>query len=129
MADFPIRSIPTQKTYATATVTTSTDGLSNVIDLGGHTVNSIQMSTAWTAANLTFAGSVNSSAEMMTVRHTTACTELTYATTDNYQVTVDPYLLSGLRYLQVRSGTAGTPVAQAAERVLILGLTPVNPIK
>lgn len=129
MATQPIKNIGTTKTYATATVSTAATGLSNVIDLSGYSVASIQMTTAWTAANITFMASVSSSATMQSVRHTTACTELTYASTNSQQVVLDQYLFSGQRYLQVRSGSTASPVAQAAERALIIGLTPVNPFK
>ncbi len=112
---------------ATATVTTSTDGLSDVIDLGGHTIRSIQMSTAWTNAGLTFMGAAtNSTADMASVRVTTACTELNYASTAGYVLSIDPDYFAGMRLVQLRSGTTATPVAQAAEREVILGLIPVD---
>lgn len=126
MATFPIRKIPALKTYATATITTETDGLSDVIDIGGHALRSVQMSSAWTAANLTFMGAISSSASLKSVRVTTAATELTYATTVGYVLSVNPEYTAGLRFLQVRSGTTAVPVAQAAERAVILGLSAVD---
>lgn len=129
MATNPIRKLPSNKTYATATVTTSTDGLSDVIDLGGHQLSAIQMSTAWTGANMTFMGSVSSTAAMASVYATTAVTELTYATSASVLVAIDPTALKGLRYLQIRSGTAGTPVAQAAARSILLGLNSFEPTR
>ena len=112
--------------FATATVTTSTDGLSDVIDLGGAGVRSIQVSTAWTAASMTFKASIDSSANMQTVRVSTACTELTYNSTANYSMAINSEFLSGFRFLQIRSGTAATPVAQAAARTIKIGLRNVD---
>ncbi len=75
MATFPIRSVPTKRTYSTATITTAADGLSDVIDLGGHNLCGIQQTTAgWTAADLTFMGAASSSAAMASIRSTTAST-------------------------------------------------------
>ena len=126
MATFPIRKIPGLKSYATATVTTETDGLSDVIDIGGFALRSVQMSSAWTAANLTFMGAVSSSGSMKSVRVTTAATELTYVTSAGYTLSINPEYTAGLRFIQARSGTTAVPVAQAVARELILGLSAVD---
>ena len=115
---------PSRRTYAIATVSTSTDGLSDVVDLGGLTLSSIQMATDWTAAGITFKGSASSSAAMGSVYHTTGTVELTYATTPSMTHVLDPAFFSGLRFIQIRSGTSATPVAQAATRSVVLGLAP-----
>ena len=119
---------PSRRTYATATVTTAADGLSDVVDLGGLALSSIQMSTTWTAANLTFKGSASSSAVMNSIYHTTATVELTYLTSASIAHIVDPAFFAGIRFLQLRSGTSATPVAQAAARSVIIGLSPYGQI-
>ena len=119
---------PSRRTYAIATVTTGTDGLSDVVDLGGLTLSSIQTSTDWTAASITFKGSASSSAAMGSVYHTTAAVELTYATTPSMTHVLDPAFFTGLRFIQIRSGTSAVPVAQAAARSVIIGLSPYGQI-
>lgn len=123
----PIKPYPGHKTYATAIITTEADGLSDVIDLGGLQLNSVQMSTAgWTNAGLTFRGSAKSSDEMQSIYHTTAAIELNYASSASYAVSVDPKLFAGYRFIQLRSGVDGTAVAQAAARSVILGMDRID---
>ena len=110
------------RTFVSATVTTAADGLSDVIDLGGAKLCSIQMSTTWTAAGLTFLGSASSTDKMCSVYHTTGTVELTYGTSASLAHVVDPAFFAGLRYLQLRSGISGAAVAQAAARTIVLGL-------
>jgi hypothetical protein len=126
MATRPIKSTVTARTYATATVTTAADGLSDVIDLCGYSLCSIQMSTGWSTADMTFKGAVSSSASMGSIYKTTASVELTYVTSASYIHAVDPTELAGLRYVQLRSGTAAAAVAQAASRTVILGLAKLS---
>jgi hypothetical protein len=127
MATNPIKNVGGHKTTVTATISTETDGLSDVIDLGGYAVHTIQTSTAWTAANIAFNASALSSGTLTSLRHTTACTQLAYATTVDYNIAVDPYLFNGVRYLQLasRNSTDGA-VVQAAERSIVLGLNTVT---
>lgn len=128
MATFPVPPIPSQRGLATATVTTSTDGLSDVIDIGGYCLVGIETSTVgWTAGDMTFRGSNQSSAAMRDVYSNG--TELTYATTASRAMTFPPEDLLGFRFIQLRSGTAATPVAQAAARTVKLGLLPLGAIK
>lgn len=128
MPTFPTPKIPGLRAIATATVTTSTDGLSDVVDLGGGCLVSIEMSTVgWTAASMTFRGSNQSSAAMRDLHYNGS--ELTYTTTASLAMTFPPENLAGLRFLQLRSGTAATPVAQGAARSVVLGLMPLGPIK
>lgn len=114
------------KSKATVTVTTAATGLSDIIDIGGLAPRSVEMSSAWTTANITFMGAVSSTDAMKSVRHSTAGTEVTYVTTVGYVVSLNPEYFAGLRYIQVRSGSTTTPVAQAASRTLYLGLSAVD---
>ena len=129
MADNPDRKSGGKKTYATITVTTAATGLSNVIDLGGLAPRALEMSTAWTDADVTFMAAVNSTGTMSSVRTSTAGTELTHVTTAVQALALNPDNFAGLRYLQVRSGSTTTPVAQTAERTLYLGLAGVDECK
>lgn len=128
MPTFPNVRHPSGRAIATATVTTSTDGLSDVIDLGGGCLVSIETSTVgWTSADITFRGSNQSSAAMRDIYSNG--TELTYATTASRAMTFPPEDLLGFRFIQLRSGTAAAPVAQAAARTVVLGLLPLGQIK
>jgi hypothetical protein len=126
MATQPKTITPCRKTYAIATVSTSTDGLSDVVDLGGMSLSSIQNATDWTAASFTFKASASTTATMNSVYHTTAAVELTYGTTPSMFHVLDPAFFAGMRYIQIRSGTSAVPVAQAAARSVILGLSPLG---
>ncbi len=93
---------------------------SEEIALGGRTLVGILMPAAWTAAAMTFlAGAVSGTLRKLVDK---AGTELSIT------VAVDTYIylpavnsdLAGVRYLVLRSGTAATPVNQAAARVLQL---------
>lgn len=128
MATQPNVKIASQRILATATVTTSTDGLSDVIDLGGACLASIETSTVgWTAASMTFRGSNQSSAAMRDVYYNGS--ELTFTTTASQAMTFPLENLAGLRFIQLRSGTAAAPVAQGAARTVVLGCMPLGPIK
>ena len=125
MATNPTVISPRQKARATVTVSTEAAGVSDVIDIGGYDVVSVEMSTAWTAAYLTFNGAVSSSASVGKIYNTTAASsiELLYTTTASYQLSLDPNILSGFRYIQLASvSSLGAATAQAAARTLYLGL-------
>ena len=123
MADYPNVKIPSLNSYATVTITTEADGLSNIIDLGGHNPNSYCMSTDWTAASMTFRGS-HSSTNVMRDIYSSTGGELTHTVDGNRLVTFATVAqFDGLRYIQFRSGTAALPVAQAAARSLCFGLS------
>lgn len=121
MADTPTKIVGGAKAFATCSVSSSTSRQSNIIDIGGGAVRSVQMSTAWTNATLTFEGAVDSTSNMSSLRHTTAGIALTYATTASRILAIDPNLTAGLRYIRVHSSAT-----QATTRNLILGITKVD---
>lgn len=98
----------------TATIAISTS-LSDAIDMSGWSIISIGIPAAWTAASLTFEGSVDGTT--FKDIYLKDGTELT-ATVDADQIISNLLELGSIRYLKIRSGTSGTPVNQAAERVL-----------
>lgn len=109
------------KTFVTATISTEADGLSDAIDLGGGRLSSISMSTAWTAASMTFKGSAGSTSEMRSLYSSTGG-EITY-TVDASRIIPVEENFSGLRYLQLCSYTSTGAVVQAAARPIQLGLS------
>ena len=122
--EFPVKRIPSLKSYASVTISTAADGLSPVLDLGGHDIHSYCMSTDWTAAGLTFRGSHRSTDFIYDI-YTSTGGELTHTVGANQLITfANVAQLEGLRYIQFRSGTAAVPVAQAAARTLCIGQSP-----
>lgn len=91
--------------------------VSNSTELGAFRSFSIQMPAAWTAASLTFQGSIDGTTFYDV--YDIAGNELV-VTAAASRIIVDIPELSTLRYLKVRSGTTGTPVNQGAERTLTI---------
>lgn len=115
---------PSNRGLATVQISTAADGRSDIIDLTGLTLSSIQMSTAWTAAALGLRASVDgSTANMADVYGSTG--DLYYFTTTASRVLIfDPSRFSGIQKIQLVSlTTAGVAVAQAATRTIKLGLS------
>lgn len=108
-------------TFRAVSVSTSSDGLSSLISIKDGSLTSIQMSTAWTDAAVTFKGSINGSTTLSDI-YTSTGGELSYTSSAQRLVMVDPNLFAGVEYLQLRSGTSSAPVAQAAARTLYLGI-------
>ena len=120
MPNYPIDKFPAFITAASVALSTAADGLSDVADLAGGSLCAIEMSTAWTEAVLTFKAG-RSSGELFDLYGSTG-DEITITTTGSRMVTIDPVLFTGLRFWQLRSGTAAAAVAQAAARTLKLHL-------
>jgi len=71
------------------------------------------MPSQWTAASLTFQGSVDGS-NFYDIADTNGIYELNVGA--NQHVAMDAAFFAGVRFLKVRSGTPTTPVAQGADR-------------
>lgn len=91
--------------------------LSPAYNLGGHVLTGVYMSAGWTAASLTFQAS-HDGATYYNVY--TSAGETSIATAAGVYVAMTGDDFFGVNFIKVRSGTAGTPVAQAAERTLTL---------
>jgi hypothetical protein len=98
--------------------------LSAEVDLNGLVCVGIEMPGTWTAAGLTFKGG-NTSGALLNVYSDggTEYSKTVDASRAVYLETVNPLL--PWRYIQVRSGTSGTAVNQAAERTIKLICRPV----
>lgn len=107
-----------QSVAAVFTVATS-DTISAAVALGGARVLGIQMPATWTAAALTFLGSVDGSTYQSIYDSAGSEVSIT-AVQAHYVALPDTSVLAGLNYLKVRSGTVGSPVQQAADRTLVL---------
>jgi hypothetical protein len=97
---------------------TNGQSLSPAVDMGGTTLVSIQMPAAWTAAGITLQGS-SDGVSFFNIFSSTGV-EYALAAAASSFIVLDPVDMLGVRYMKIRSGTAGTPVNQAADRVLTL---------
>lgn len=105
--------------FSTLTIANGTS-LSGALDLsisGGPPVG-IQMPAAWTAANLTF--QVSHDGTTYQNFQDAAGTEIVAVAAASVFIALDPTIWFGVRFLKARSGTAGIPVNQGAERLLQL---------
>lgn len=97
--------------------------LSGDLALGGLRLAAIQMPAAWTAASLTFQASVDGA--VWSNLYDAGGVELAISAASNRLIVADLAQFAGLPYLRVRSGTAASPVSQAADRSLNLILRSV----
>lgn len=93
--------------------------LSAATALNGHTLIGIIMPAAWTAANLTFQMSDLAGGTYVDVYGIDEA-ELEVTAAASRYLALDPVNWYGVDHLKVRSGTAATPVNQAADRTLKL---------
>jgi len=94
--------------------------LSGSLAVEGKDVVAVMMPAAWDAANLTFQGS-HDNVTFQNV-YDDAGTELVVTAAAARYITLGTAikLLRGVRFLKVRSGTAGTPVNVTANRAFFL---------
>lgn len=98
---------------------------SDLINITGHVLSCIQVSSGWTTAVLGFKASLDGSTGTMYLVRNSNGDALTYNTTASSITAIDPAPLVGLQKLQVCSmTTAGVAVNQGATRSLVLGLSP-----
>ena len=106
----------------TKTATIENGGsLSGAVDLGGRKLVAIVMPAAWDAADLTFQASPDG-VNYFDVYDGSA--ERTVEVAADYYSALAIGDWVGIRWLKVRSGTSGTPVAQTLESVLTLVVQP-----
>jgi tryptophanyl-tRNA synthetase len=110
--------IATQSTNTAVTIPSGTAIMAAGVNLGGATLIGIVLPAAWTAANLTFTASVDDSTYNEVTDSAGTAVSVTAAAAR--YIPINPATLPGLQYLKVRSGTAGVPVNQAADRILYL---------
>ena len=92
--------------------------LSAAIDLGEQRAHRLSMPGAWTAAAITFQVSYDG---LAFVDLYTADGEYTLSSSivaASRSIVLDQTIFYGVRHLKIRSGTSGTPVNQAADRVI-----------
>lgn len=126
MATQMIRPKPSSRGFATVDLSTVATGISSPINISGLSVCCIQMDAAWTDAAIGFQGCVDGTTNFVPVFDILG-NHLTYQTSAARIVAFDPAALLGLQTIQlVSKTTAGVGVAQAAARVLKLGLAEIG---
>lgn len=115
-----------RRDWHTVTVTIASGGaLSGAADLGGSRLLGIQIPPAWTAADITIAASSAAAGTYGALRDAAGTEYTITGFAVNEVVYLDPSVVSGLRYLKIRSGAVGAPVNQLADRVLTLFVRPL----
>ena len=112
-----------QLVQVAATITAS-DSVTGVLDFGGLTPVAVVMPTGWDAAALSFVVShTGATGELRSLY--AGATERTIAVGTNRFVALTPTEFSGVRFMQIRSGTATLAVVQTVTRSLSVIARPV----
>lgn len=95
--------------------------LSDIVDLGPEArLKAVQMPAAWTAAGMTFQVS-NDGTNFFDLFSSAAEVAFTVVANQMIGLTYDQNsFFERFRYIKVRSGTTGAPVAQGAQRLVVL---------
>jgi hypothetical protein len=104
---------------AASAVIASSGNLSGAINLGNTVLAGLILPGTWDAAVLTFQGSIDGSTYADIYDGTTE-RSLTTAGVLGKAITLDSSTWMAWRYIKIRSGTAGTPVTQTAQRTISL---------
>lgn len=97
--------------------------LSGAVDLTNFVFAGLMMPAAWTAASITFQGSIDGTT--YGDLYNTSGTEYTIASANAVAsrfIAIDPRDFAGVRYVKVRSGSSAAAVNQGAARTLGLAL-------
>lgn len=106
-------------TYPIDATILSGASLSDGVNLAGHILCGVYMPAGWTAAGISFQASIDG---VTFVDMYAAGAELTSAAGASQYVALDSSVFLGVRAIKVRSGTAGVPVNQGADRALVLAV-------
>lgn len=120
---------PSSRTWGSVDISTAAAGTSDIFDVTGLTLSAIQMSTAWTQADLAFLGNTDGSTSMFALTNGTSSGGIKrYRVNANEVILVDPKDFHGIQKLQLTSiATGSTAVtAQAAARTVVLGLSEIT---
>lgn len=121
LGKYEAKPVGSQAVETTTVVIANGASLSGAVDLGGRKLVALILPDAWTAASLTFQGSVDGT-NFFNVYD--GATERTLVVAANYYSAQNIADWVGFRWIKVRSGTAGTAVNQAAERTITLVVQP-----
>ena len=108
---------PVLTSNLTATIANAAS-LSGIIDLSGTALCGYFIPASWTAADVTFAVSVDGT--NFSDLYDLFGNEVVHTVAANRFVALLPSEMASIRYLKIRSGTTGTPVNQDAKRIITL---------
>lgn len=100
------------------------ESLSTAIQVGRHLVTGFLMPSSWTAADLTFTGAASRGGTHGVIKDSDG-TELTVSAAASIFISLtsaEMDILSGAVELKIRSGPSAVPVAQGAERSIVVVL-------
>ena len=118
----PTEGIP-DATRPTAMIANGTS-LTPAIDLAEGRLHRIVMPASWTSAALTFKASPDGVTFYDVYDASGEYTISSSIAGASRSIVIDPTIFYGMRYIQIRSGTTGTPVNQGADRTLTLIIVP-----
>lgn len=101
----------------TATIANNAS-LSDAVTLGAYRATALLMPAGWTAASITFQVSVDGTNYYNLYDAAGNEKTITVSTSRAVYLPTDDFL--GFKYMKIRSGTAGSPVTQLAERLVIV---------
>lgn len=104
----------------TALTIANSASLSDAVDLQGKTLVGLLLSTSWTAAAITFAGSIDGTNyyPVYTKDGEYSIASGNVPTSNGALFALDPAVFASFRYLKARSGTAASAVNQGGARTL-----------
>jgi hypothetical protein len=124
MADHkPERGAASPVELISVAISTAANGQSGVIDMTGCVLVGIEMPASWTTGDLTLLAATAEAGTYNAVYGSTG-DEITISAAASRFISLSPLTSVGYRWLKVRSGTSGAPVAQAAARSLTLVTRP-----
>ena len=115
--------------HETAVIDTSTH-LSSGVNINGLLLCGLtQAGTDWTAANITLQGSPDGVTYYDMYDSYGAEKTITVTSTDQQHILLFPSDYAGVKHIKFRSGTSGTPVAQAEPQTLYVCVRPADQSK
>ena len=118
---FEARPVGSQALETTTLTIANGASLSGAVDLKGRKLVAIDMPSAWTAASLTFQASPDGVTYDDMYDGATE-RAITVAASRYMMLNIGDWI--GVRFLKIRSGTAGTPVNQGGARTITLVVQP-----
>lgn len=118
---------PSSRSYGSVVISTAATGVSDDINISGLTISSIEMSTAWTSADIAFEAVIAPSTAWKRVFKDSG-TQLALVVRADTVVAINPDYFHGLEKVRLVSVTTGSTaiVAQAAARTITFGLSEIT---
>lgn len=99
-----------------------TESLSGAIECNDHDIVGIFIPASWTTAQISFSVCYESSGTYVPA-YDAAGVELVCEAASSRYIAIPPDALAGARFVKIRSGTVGLPVAQSGDITLKIALS------